>query len=142
LREPRERDRRAHLLGDDVGHVLEPRRVDLGESLHDGAPLGRGHARPFAAIERLARDPDGAVDVGLGRFGDAPDRFFGVRRDHLDDAVARRGNPLAADEELVVRAHRRLLFAGWNGLSPDRHIQPASLGRIAQGRDPPLPSRP
>ena len=46
LGEVRERDRRAHLGGDDVGHVRQARGVEVGEALHDVDPLGGRQARP------------------------------------------------------------------------------------------------
>ena len=107
LRQLRERDGRAHLLGDDRRHVHHPGGVDVAEVLDDLGPLGGRHARPVAVVERVAGRGYGAVDVGLGAFGHPAHQLLAVRRDHVDRVTAGRVDPLATDEQLVVRAHPR-----------------------------------
>ena len=72
--ELRERDRRAHLLGDDRGHVADAaRRRASAKLLHRGDALLGRQPRPVAVVERVAGGGDGAVDVG-GRCPRAPGR--------------------------------------------------------------------
>ena len=74
-----EADRRAHLGGDDLGHVHHPGGVDVREPLHGGDAVGRAHAGPLALVEGRAGRGDGPVDVGGGAVGHPTDDLLGVR---------------------------------------------------------------
>ena len=89
-------------LGDGAGQLVVAGLDAGGERGDDVGALGRGHLRPRAVVERLAGGGDGAVDVGVGGLGDLGDDLFGVGRDHVELVGARRLDPVAADEELVL----------------------------------------
>src|SRR5206468_8952021 len=63
--------------------------------------LGVLHARPRAAVERLARGGHGAVDIGLLRLGHLREQLLGAAVDHVDLRGARGGGPGSVDEEAV-----------------------------------------
>ena len=93
LRQVRERRGRAHLGGDQVGHLAEAGGVQGGERLDHGDPLGRRHPRPRSLVERLPRGGDRGVDVGRGALGHRGDHLLAVRGDHLQQRRPRRVPP-------------------------------------------------
>ncbi len=102
LAQPAEAARRPHLVGDQVGHLVEVTAVDRGELFDLGHPIGMGHAWPGAVVEGVPRGGDGGVDVlGSGDL-DVADRFFGVWGDHGELLRVGGFAPLAPDEELVI----------------------------------------
>ena len=112
LRQVGERRRRAHLEGDQVGHLGQLPGVQPGEGLDDVDPLLRRHPRPRALVEGAAGGRDRGVDVGRstprGR-GRRPARSAGETTSST--SVRGRGGPAAVDEEgvAVVGSHRVLL---------------------------------
>ena len=78
----------------------------LSRAIAAAALLGR-HRGPRALVEGLPRRRDGLVDVGGRGVRHPADDLLAVRRDDVDGGAALGGDPLAADEELIVDLHGR-----------------------------------
>jgi hypothetical protein len=95
--------------GLDPAELLGPFGEQVGE-LAQGAPaFGRGRPRPRPLGEGAVRGPDRALDVRLGRRGDARPRHARRRVDARERAPIGGVDPLPVDEHLVPFdvAHRR-----------------------------------
>jgi hypothetical protein len=85
--------------------VLHVRLEEVGEPVEDGGTLRDPEASPSRVGERLARGAHGAIDILGGALGDAAHDPAGGRAEDLGHLAARRCDPLAADE-LLVLGHR------------------------------------
>jgi hypothetical protein len=81
----------------------------VGDLLHELGALLRGGLRP--ALERGARGGDRGVGVGLGGFGDRRPGLAGVGVGDLEGLRRRRGDPAAADVELLAFDHVVVLLS-------------------------------
>ena len=72
LAEPTEAARRTHLVGDQVGHLVEVTGVDGGEFFHLAHPLARIQSGPRTVVERLSRGGNRRVDVARAAAGASP----------------------------------------------------------------------
>nr|WP_276528535.1 hypothetical protein [Xanthomonas vasicola]MDO6985410.1 hypothetical protein [Xanthomonas vasicola] len=59
----------------------------------------REELRPGAIVECAACSGNGRFDICMRGFGVAQQPFFGMRRDHIDLAIARACAPLSIDEQ-------------------------------------------
>ncbi len=69
------RDRRAHLIGDELGDALHVVADRLGHLGQDGAALDGGHVGPGPVVECLAGGGHRPVDVGDLGLGGPPDQL-------------------------------------------------------------------
>lgn len=88
LPEPAEAGGRAHLGGDQIGHVVDVFGVDVSKLKHFGdSPLGR-QVWPRPVVKGLSCHTDSGVNVA-GRTGcGIADDVLGVGRDHVDARIA------------------------------------------------------
>ena len=103
LRGLREPGRRAHLRGDGLGHLTDPRLVagdDPAEKLGPLLAAGLGER-----LEGGLRRGHGAVDVGRAAEADPADRLFRRRVDHVHGLRRDRVDPLSVDVELQRFLH-------------------------------------
>ena len=104
LAEHREVVRRTDLAHDEVGELVLALLDAVGDAYEElGALLG-GPRGPLA-LEGGLGGGHGPVHVGGGGHRHRADDLFGGRREHLQGLVAGGVDPLATDEELVVRLH-------------------------------------
>ncbi len=95
-----EADHRADLAGPRLGQLGHARLEQCGHLAQLRAALLRGHARPRALVERVARRLHRQIDVGGGRLGILQQQLFVMRRHHVEHRAARgRGAPFAVDEQ-------------------------------------------
>ena len=106
----READRGADLRRPQLRELGLARPQELGDFQQLRAALGGRHARPRAAVERLARGRDGAVDVGRRGLRERHDDLLRDRRDHAQPPVRGGLLPLAADEEAMRGFDRGFRF--------------------------------
>ena len=114
LRLLRQRDRRAHFLGDRRGHVGIALLVLGDDAFEQRDALGHGGLR--IAGKGLARRLHGPVDIGRRTHRDAPGRLLGGRVDDVDALGRDRIDPGPVDVELQIVAHGFVLLqSGWPG---------------------------
>ena len=94
----------ADLARDEVGELLLASGEELGHLGEQSGALLRGVVGPGAG-ERGLGGGDGAVHVGVGRHRHGADDLLGGGGHDLEGLVASGLDPLAPDEELVVRKH-------------------------------------
>jgi len=102
LAQPAETARRTHLVGDQVGHLVEVAGVNFRELFDLAHPLARVQSGPRTVVERLSRGGDRGVDVGGGGGGSLADRLFGVRGDDRYAIPGGRLAPVSSDEKPFV----------------------------------------
>ena len=102
LAQPAETARRAHLVGDQVGHLVEVAAVDGRELLDLAHAFLRAEPRPRSMVEGVPSGGNRVVDVRGRRRGNVANRTFGVRGDDRKALIGGRLTPLPADEKLVV----------------------------------------
>ena len=81
LTQPAETARRAHLVGDQVGHLVEVAAVDGRELLDLAHAFLRAEPRPRSMVEGVPSGGNRVVDVRGRRRGNVANRTFGVRGD-------------------------------------------------------------
>jgi hypothetical protein len=110
LRIERQFHRRAHLVGNRDGDILQASLVRIDDALEQcDALFARGLRE---RLERRTRGLDGCIDV-LGRAEqDLADRLFGRRIDDIELAASRGADPRTVDEKLSEVVHERILRSG------------------------------
>ncbi len=127
----RECDGRAHLFCDQLSHLAQPPGIEVSQPAHPGGAVRRGHPRPRAIVECVTSGRHGAVHVGRGAVGNAADDLLGVRRDDVERGGTGWCDPLAADVEAVMTAHRDLLVADGGAHAASRNTFYSGLFRSA-----------
>src|SRR4029434_10316896 len=99
----REPERRTHLPGDGLGHLLVLRLIGLDDPLQQREAFFAGGFRKCR--EGTLGGRDGLVDVRGGPKGDSGNRLFGGGIDDREVADFGRSNPLPVDVELSAAWH-------------------------------------
>jgi hypothetical protein len=104
LAQPAETARGPHLVGDQIGHLVDVAGVYRGELFHLGHAFGMGQPWPRAVVESPSRAGDGGVDILRAGHLDMAERLFGVRRDDGELLGVGGLAPLPSDEQFVIGA--------------------------------------
>ena len=96
--------RRTNFAHDEVGELFLASSKEFGDLGQESGTLLRRVVGPWAG-ERSLGGSNGAVHVGIGCDRNRTDDLFSGWREHLECFVPGGFDPLAPDEELVVRQH-------------------------------------